>query len=117
MAIGKTFEYQPMVALYRLFVQHATLEVYQISEPILALYSLGVVPFFSDFLLNLLGTIALPIKHILLHHLLLHNQPNFDQQLASQADHEHFYFLSADPNHYDDTLLEHGQTGDWLEIT
>ena len=77
-------------------------------EPILALCSLGVVPFFSSFLSNLLETIALPAKHILLHYLLLHNQPSFDQQLASQADHEHFYFLSADPYYYDDTHLEHG---------
>ena len=38
----------------------------------------------------------------------VHNQPNFDQQLISQADHEHFYFLSADPYYYDDTHLEHG---------
>ena len=96
-----------MVDPYRLFVLHATLEVYQISEPVLPIYSLGVVSFFSDFLLNFLDTIALPAKHILPHHLLLHNQPNFDQQLASQADHEHFYFLSTDP-YYDDTHLEHG---------
>ena len=77
-------------------------------ESVLALCSLGVAPFFPGFSSNLLDTIALPAKHTLPHHLLLHNQPNFDQQLASQADHEHFYFLSADPNHYDDTLLEHG---------
>ena len=92
-----------MVDPYRLFVLHATLEVYQISEPVLALYSLGVVPFFSDFLLNLLDTITLPAKHTLPHHLVLHNQPNFDQQLAFQADHKHFYFLSSDPCYYDDT--------------
>ena len=77
-------------------------------EPILALCSLGVAPFFFGFLLNLLDTIALPAKHILLHYLLLHNQPSFDQQLAFLADHEHFYFLSADSYYYDDTLLEHG---------
>ena len=76
-------------------------------EPVLALCSLGVAPFFSGFLSNLLDTIALPTKHILLHYLLLHNQPSFDQQLAFLADHEHFYFLSADP-YYDDTHLEHG---------
>ena len=74
-------------------------------EPVLALCSLGVAPFFSGFLSNLLGTIALPAKHILLHHL-LHNQSSSDQQLISQADHEHFYFLSADP-YYDDTHLKH----------
>ena len=71
-------------------------------EPILALCSLGVVPFFSSFLSNLLDTIALPTKHTLPHH----NLPSFDQQLASQADHEHFYFLSVDPYCYDDTHLE-----------
>ena len=76
-------------------------------DPILAPYSLGIVPFFSSFWLNLLDTIALPTKHTLPHYL-LHNQPNFDQQLASQADHEHFYFLSADPYYGDDTHLEHG---------
>ena len=76
-------------------------------EPVLAPYSLGIAPFFSGFLSNLLDTIALSAKHILLHYLLLHNQHNFDQQLAFLADHEHFYFLSADP-YYDDTHLEHG---------
>ena len=76
-------------------------------EPALALYSLGVVPFFSDFSSNLLDTIALSAKPILPHYL-LHNQPSFDQQLAFLADHEHFYFLSADPYYYDDTHLEHG---------
>ena len=77
------------------------------SKPVLALYSLGVVPFFSDFLLNLMDTIALPAKYTLPHHLLLHNQPSFGQQLAFLADHEHFYFLSTNP-YYDDTYLEHG---------
>ena len=77
-------------------------------KPILALCFLGIVPFFSGFLLNLLDTIALPVKHTLPHYLLLHNQPCFDQQLASQADHEHFYSLSTDPYYYDDTRLEHG---------
>ena len=77
-------------------------------KPILALCSLGIVPFFSSFLSNLLDTIALPAKHTLPYCFLLHNQPNFDQQLASQTDHEHFYFLSADLYFHDDTLLEHG---------
>ena len=76
-------------------------------EPILALCSLGVAPFFSSFLSNLLDTIALPAKHSLPYNPLLHNQPSFDEQLASQANHEHFYFLSADPYYYDDTHLEH----------
>ena len=76
-------------------------------EPILALCSLGIVPFSSSFLSNLLDTIALSAKPILPHYL-LHNQPSFDQQLASQADHEHFYFLSTDPYYYDDTDFEHG---------
>ena len=84
-------------------------------ESVLALCSLGVAPFFFGFSSNLLDTIALPAKHTLPHYL-LHNQPNFDQQLTSQADHEHFYFLSADPYYYDDTHLEHGSTGGWLEI-
>ena len=85
-------------------------------EPILALCSLGIAPFFSSFLSNLLDTIALSANHILPHYLLLHNQPSFDQQLTFQADHEHFYFLTVDPYCYDDTHLEHGQTGGWLEI-
>ena len=76
-------------------------------EPILGLYSLGVIPIFSGFLSNLLDTIALSAKHILPHHPFLHNQPNFDQQLISRANREYFYFLSADP-YYDDTHLEHG---------
>ena len=61
-------------------------------EPILALCSLGIAPFFSGFLSNLLDTIALPAKHILLHYPLLHNQPSFDQQLDFLANYEHFYF-------------------------
>ena len=81
-------------------------------EPVLALYSLGVVPFFSSFLSNLLDTIALPTKHTLPHH----NLPSFDQQLASRANREHFYFLNTDPYYYDGTHFEHGQTGSWLEI-
>ena len=86
------------------------------AESILALCFLGVVPFFSGFSSNLLDTIALPAKHTLPHYILLHNQPSFDQQLSSQADHEHFYFLTADPYYYDDTRLEHGQTDGWFEI-
>ena len=77
-------------------------------EPILVLYSLAIALFFSGFLLNLMGTIGLPVKHILPHYFPLHNQPSFDQQLAFLADHEHFYFLVADPCYYDDTHLEHG---------
>ena len=73
--------------------------------PVPTLYSLGVALFFFGFLLNLLDTIGLPAKHILLHY--FHNQPSFDQQLIFQTDHEHFYFLSADPSYYDDTHLEH----------
>ena len=75
-------------------------------EPVLVLCSLGIAPFFSGFLSDLLDTIGLPTKHILPHNFLPHNQSNFDQQLVSQADHEHFYFLSADP-YYDDTHLKH----------
>ena len=76
-------------------------------EPVPVLYSLAIALFFSSFLSDLLDTIALPAKHILLHYLLLHNQPSFDQQLAFLANHEHFYFLSVNP-YYDDTHLEHG---------
>ena len=77
-------------------------------EPVPTLYSLGIVPFSFGFLSNLLDTIALSAKHILPHHPFLHNQPSFDQQLASRANCEHFNFLSADPYYYDDTHLEHG---------
>jgi len=77
-------------------------------EPIPTLYSLGVAPFSSGFLSNLLDTIGLPAKHILSHCLLLHNQPSLGQQLIFQANHEHFYFLNADPCYYDDMHLEHG---------
>ena len=70
-------------------------------KPIPTLYSLGVAPFSSGFLSNLLDTIGLPAKHTLLHY--FHNQ-----QLVFQADHEHFYFLSTDPCYYDDMHLEHG---------
>ena len=77
-------------------------------ELVLALCSLGVVPFFSGFLSNLLDTIVFPTKHTLSHYLLLYNQPSFDQQLAFLADHEYFYFLVADPYYYDDTHLEYG---------
>ena len=77
-------------------------------EPVPVLYSLAVALFFSGFLLDLLDTIGLPTKHFLLHYFLLHNQPSFDQQLASPADYEYFYFLSADPCYYDDMHLERG---------
>ena len=77
-------------------------------EPIPTLYSLGIAPFSSGFLSNLLDTIGIFAKRILSRCLLLHNQPSFDQQLAFQADHEYFYFLSADPCYHDNTQLEHG---------
>ena len=77
-------------------------------KPIPTLCSLGIAPFSSGFLSNLLDTIGLPAKHILPHYFLLHNQPGFDQQLSSTADYGHFYFLSVDPYYYDDTHLEHG---------
>ena len=77
-------------------------------EPFLVLCSLAVALFFSGFLSDLLDIIGLPAKHILLYYFLLHNQPNFDQQLAFLADHEHFYFLGTDPCYYDDTHLDHG---------
>ena len=97
-----------MVAFYRLLAWYAILEVYQMPEPVPSLYSLGVVPFSSGTLLNLLDTIGLPAKHIFFRCLLLHNRSSLGQQLIFQADHEHFYFLSADPCYYDDMHLEHG---------
>ena len=77
-------------------------------KPIPTLYSLGVAPFSSSLLSNLLDTIGLPTKHILSRYFLLHNQPSFDQQLFFQADYEHFHFLSTDPCYCDDMHLEHG---------
>ena len=84
-------------------------------KTILAL-CLGIAPFFSGFLSNLLDSIGLPAKHIFFRCLLLHNQPSPGQQLFFPADYEHFHFLSADPCYHDDMHLEHGQTDDWLEI-
>ena len=97
-----------MVAFYRLFAWYAIPEVYRMPEPVPSLYSLHVAPFSFGFLSNLLDTIGLPAKHILLHYFLPYNQPSFDQQLFFQADYEHFYFLSGDPCYYDDMHLEHG---------
>ena len=97
-----------MIVSYQLFAWYATLEFYRMAEPALSPYSLGVALFSSGFLLNLLDTIGLPAKHIFFCCLHLHNQPSLGQQLAFQADHEHYYFLSADPYHHDDTHLEHG---------
>ena len=77
-------------------------------KPVPTLYFLGIAPFSSGFLSNLLDTIGLPTKHIFLRCLLLHDQPSFGQQFAFQADHEHFHFLSADPYYYDDMHLEYG---------
>ena len=77
------------------------------SEPVPSLYYLGVVPFSSGFLSILLDTIGLPTKRNFFCCLLLHNQPSLGQKLVFRADHEHFYFLSADPC-YDDIHLEHG---------
>ena len=81
-----------MVAFYRLFAWHATLEVYRILEPIPTLYSLGAAPFSSGSLLVLRGTIGLPAKCILSCCFLLHDQPSLGQQLFFPADHEYFYF-------------------------
>ena len=77
-------------------------------EPVPTLSSLGIAPFSSGFLSNLLDTIGLPTKRILSCCLLLHNQPSLDQQLFFPADYEHFYFLSTGPCYYDDMHLEHG---------
>ena len=97
-----------MVAFYWRFAWYAILEVYRMPEPVPSLYPLGVAPFFSGFLLNLLDTIGLPAKHILSRCLLLHNQLNLDRQLFFPADYEYFYFLSTDPCYYGDVHLEHG---------
>ena len=87
-----------MVAFYRLFAWYATLESYRMPEPVPSLYFLGVAPFSSGFLLNLLGTTSLPA----------HDQPNPDQRLFFLANYEYFHFLSVDPCYYGDMHLEHG---------
>ena len=97
-----------MVTFYRLFAWYATLESYRMPEPIPSLYSLGVAPFSSGFLLNLLGTTSLPATYIFFQCLPLHDQPSLDQRLFFQADHERFYFFGVDPCCYDDMYLEHG---------
>ena len=96
-----------MVAFYRVFPWYAILEVYRMPKPVPSLYSLGVAPFSSGFLFNLLDTIGPPAKHIFFRCLSLHDQPIPGQQLFFQADHEHFYFLSADPCYYDDMHPRH----------
>ena len=116
MATEKPFEYWMMVAFYRLFAQHAILKVYRMPEPVRTLYSLGVAPFSSGFLSNLLDTIGLPAKHVFSGCPLLHNQPSLDLQLFFPADYEYFHFLSAYPCYYDDMYLEYGQIGGWFEI-
>ena len=82
-----------MVASYRLFAWYATLEFYRMPEPVPSLYSLGVTPFSSGFLLNLLGTTSLPATYVFFQRLPLHDQPSPDQRLFFQADYEHFYFF------------------------
>ena len=77
-------------------------------EPVRTLYSLGVAPFSSGFLSNLLDTIGLPSKHTFFCCLLLHNQLSLGQQLFFSADYEYFHFLSVDPCYYGDMHLEHG---------
>ena len=84
-------------------------------ELVPSLYSLGVAPLSSSFLLILLDTIGLSTKHIFFHRLLC-NQPSLSQQLFFPADYEYFHFLSAYPCYYGDMHLEHGQTGGWVEI-
>ena len=97
-----------MVASYRLFAWYATLEFYRMTAPVPSLYSLGVAPFSSGFLLNLLDTIGPAAKHIFFCCSPLHNQLSPGQQLFFLADYEHFCFLSADPCYYDDMHLEYG---------
>ena len=97
-----------MVAFYRLFAWHAMLEVYRILESVPTLYSLGAAPFSSGFLSFLRGTIGLPARHVPSGRFPLHDQPSLGQQLFFLADHEYFYFLSADPCYYDDMHPGHG---------
>ena len=97
-----------MVASYQLFAWYATLEFDRMAEPALSPYSLGIALFSSGFLLNLQGTIGLPTKHVPFGCFLLHDQPSPSQQLFFPTDHEYFYFLSADPCHYDDMHPGHG---------
>ena len=97
-----------MVASYQLFAWYATLEFYWMVEPIPSPYSLGVALFSSSFLLNLRGTIGLPVKHVPSSCFLFHDQPSLGQELFFPADHEYFYFLSADPCYYDDMHPGHG---------
>ena len=81
-----------MVAFYRLFAWHAILELYWMPESVPTPYSLGVALFSSGSLLNLLGTIGLPAKHVPSDCFLLHDQPSLGQQLSFPTDHEYFYF-------------------------
>ena len=97
-----------MVVFYRLFAWYATLEFYRMPEPVPSLYSLGDAPFFSGFLSILRGTIGPPARHVPSGCFLLHDQPSLGQQLFFPADHEYFYFLSADPCYYDDMHPGHG---------
>ena len=97
-----------MVASYQLFAWYAILEFYRMAEPVPSPYSLGVALFSSGSVLNLRGTIGLPAKHVPSGCLLLHDQPSLGQQLFFLADHEYFYFLSADPCYYDDMHPGHG---------
>ena len=97
-----------MVASYQLSAWYATLEFYRMTEPVLSPYSLGIALFSSGFLLNLRGTIGLPAKHVPSGCFLFHDQPSLGQQLFFPADHEYFYFLSADPCYYDDMHPGHG---------
>ena len=68
-----------MVASYQLFAWYATLKFYQMAEPVLSPYSLGIALFSSGFLLNLQGTIGLPAKHVPSGCFLLHDQRSLGQ--------------------------------------
>ena len=97
-----------MVASYQLSAWYAIFEFYRVPEPVPSLYSLGAAPFSFDFLSILWGTIGLPARHAPFGCLLLHDQPCLGQQLFFLADHEYFYFSSADPCYYDDMHPGHG---------
>ena len=97
-----------MVAFYRLFAWHAILEFYWMPESVPTLYFLGAAPFSSGSSLSIWGTIDPLARHVPFGCFLLHDQPSLGQQLFFPADHEYFYFLSADPCYYDDMHPGHG---------
>ena len=74
-----------MITFYQLSAWYAILEVYQMPNPIPSLYSLGVAPFSSGFLLNLPDTIGPRAKHIFFHCISLHDQPRSTTLFPSRS--------------------------------